>query len=149
MPTKAKRRRPKNKASATQHTVDPQLRPDAAGIDVGAEEMVAAVPPGRDPQGCVRTFKTFTTGLLALRDWLLARGITTAALESTGNYWITAYDLLEAAGIEVFLVNARHVKVCPAKRPTCATPNGCNNSTPPACSKNPSAPPRRSSRYAT
>jgi transposase len=116
LPKAHPRRRTKNKASATQHTIDPRVHPNAAGIDVGAEEMVVAVPPGRDPQGCVRTFKTFTSGLEALRDWLLASGITTAALESTGNYWISAYDLLEVAGIEVFLVNARHVKGVPGKK---------------------------------
>lgn len=110
------RRRTKNKASRSQHAVSTTVHPDAAGIDVGAEELVVAVPPGRDPDGCVRTFRSFTGGLEALRDWLLACRITTAALESTGNYWISAYDLLEAAGIEVFLVNARHVKGVPGKK---------------------------------
>jgi transposase len=78
--------------------------------------MVVALPPGRDPAGSVRTFQTFTSGLVALRDWLVAQRITTVALESTGNYWISIYDLLEAAGLEVFLVNARHVKGVPGKK---------------------------------
>jgi transposase len=117
MPQKTRpRRRTKNQASASQHTVDPGVHPDAGGIDVGAEELVAAIPPGRDPEGCVRTFTAFTSGLEALRDWLVASRVTTVALESTGNYWICAYDLLEAAGIEVFLVNARHVKGVPGKK---------------------------------
>lgn len=77
--------------------------------------MVVAVPPDRDP--CpVRTFPTFTFGLTEMCEWLVERGVTTVAMESTGNYWITAYDMLESAGIEVFLVNARHVKGVPGKK---------------------------------
>lgn len=110
------RRRAKAKASRSQNAISTTVHPDAAGIDVSAEELVAAIPPGRDPGGCVRTFTAFTSGVEALRDWLLASGITTVAMESTGNYWITAYDILEAAGIEVFLVNARHVKGVPGKK---------------------------------
>ncbi len=110
------RRRTRNRASKSQHTIDPRVHPRAGGIDVGAQEMVAAIPPGDDPQGSVRTFKTFTSGIEAMRDWLVASGITTVALESTGNYWISAYDLLEASGLEVYLVNARHVKGVPGKK---------------------------------
>ena len=83
---------------------------------MSAEELVVAIPSGRDTEGCVRTFSTFTSGVEAMRDWLLANGIKTVAMESTGNYWITSYDVLETAGIEVFLVNARHVKGVPGKK---------------------------------
>jgi transposase len=96
-------------------TLNTQVHPNAAGIDVGAEEFVAAVPAERC-EDSVRTFKSFTSGVEALCHWLLACGITTAAMESTGNYWITLYDKLTAAGIEVFLVNARHVKGVPGKK---------------------------------
>lgn len=95
--------------------INPRHHPDAAGIDVGAEEYVAALPPGRCEQ-TVRTFATYTSGVEALRDWLLEHGIKTAALESTGNYWIMLYDKLTEAGIEVYLVNARHVKGVPGKK---------------------------------
>lgn len=91
------------------------VHPDAAGIDLGAEELVAAVPVDRDDRP-VRTFGTFTTDLHSLRDWLLERGIRTVAMESTGNYWIAPYQILEDAGIRVFLVNARHVKAVPGKK---------------------------------
>jgi transposase len=64
----------------------------------------------------VRTFGTFTSGVEAVCAWLLECGITTAAMESTGNYWITLYDTLARAGIEVYLVNARHVKGVPGKK---------------------------------
>jgi transposase len=98
--------------------INPMMHPDAAGIDVGAEEFVAAVPPGRASSGepTIRTFTTFTSGVADLRDWLLACGIKTAAMESTGNYWITLYDTLVQAGIDVYLVNARHVKGVPGKK---------------------------------
>lgn len=110
------RRRGKNKASKSQSAINSTVHPDAGGIDVGAEELVVAIPPGRDPTGCVRTFSAFTSGVEDLRDWLVANRVTTVAMESTGNYWITAYDVLERAGIEVFLVNARHVKGVPGKK---------------------------------
>jgi transposase len=96
--------------------IDPQRHPHAAGIDIGARELVAAVPPQSTTGPAVRTFTSFTADVEALRDWLLACGIKTVAMESTGNYWITAYDLLEAAGIEVYLVNARHVKGVPGRK---------------------------------
>jgi transposase len=96
--------------------IDPHQNPHAAGIDIGARELVAAVPPSSTTGPAVRTFTSFTAEVEALRDWLLECGIKTVAMESTGNYWITAYDLLEAAGIEVCLVNARHVKGVPGRK---------------------------------
>ena len=93
------------------------VHPEAAAIDVGAKENVVAVPPGRAPEP-VRTFSSFTAGVHATRDWLLACGIKTVALESTGNYWITLYTVLEEAGLEVCLVNARHIKGVPGRKKT-------------------------------
>ncbi len=111
-----KQRAGKGKTSTEAQSINPKIHPDAAGIDIGSEELVAAIPAGRDPSGSVKTFRTFTSGVEALRDWLLKYGVNTVALESTGNYWITTYDVLEAAGIEVYLVNARHVKGVPGKK---------------------------------
>ena len=96
--------------------LDPQVNSDAAGIDVGAQELVAAVPPGRGEGPPVRTFSAFTEGIHGLRHWLLECKIRTVAMESTGNYWLTACAVLEDAGIEVCLVNARHVKGVPGKK---------------------------------
>lgn len=93
----------------------PAIHPNAAGIDIGANEMVVAIPPDRDSQP-VRAFPTFTHDLQALVDWLLACRIDTVALESTGVYWIPIYDLLEQHGITPFLVNARHVKTVPGRK---------------------------------
>lgn len=97
------------------HLVEQCLHPDAAGIDVGATEMVVAVPPGRDPQP-IRSFGTLNADLHALRDWLLQCRITTVAMESTGVYWMTLFGILREAGLEVQLVNASQVKHCPARK---------------------------------
>lgn len=112
---KAASHRPSKKVASAQPSINTRTHPDAAGIDVGAGEFVVAVPPGRCEE-TVRTYNSFTSGVHALRDWLLECGIKTAAMESTGNYWITLYDVLTAAGIEVYLVNARHVKGVPGKK---------------------------------
>ncbi len=99
----------------TKHLLTQNIHTDAGGIDIGAEELVVAVPPGRDSQP-VRTFPSFTSDILEMRDWLVSCGITTVAMESTGSYWIPSYDILEEAGIKVCLVNARHVKGVPGKK---------------------------------
>ena len=93
----------------------PLVEPNAAGVDVGAREMYVAVGPDRDPEP-VRVFPTFTADLEALADWLLDRGITTVAMESTGVYWIPLYQILEDRGIRPCLVSARHMKNVPGRR---------------------------------
>jgi hypothetical protein len=92
-----------------------QLNLNAAGLDIGASEIYACVPADRDAQP-VRGFPTFTVDLLALADWLAACGIETVAMESTGIYWIPVYEILEAKGFDVKLVNARHLKNVPGKK---------------------------------
>ena len=109
------KRRGRNRPSMTQHKINTEANPDAGGIDIGATEIVVAVPPARCAEH-VRTFTSFTGGLRELRDWLLVCGVTTVAMESTGNYWVNCYDMLEEVGIEVCLVNARHVKGVPGKK---------------------------------
>jgi transposase len=114
----SKRKRQQSKRARARQAgpiLNPQTHPDAAGIDIGSMELVAALPPERSPQP-VRTFSAFTSGVHALRDWLLEHNIKTVAIESTGNYWITVYDALQEAGLEVWLVNARAVKGVPGKK---------------------------------
>ncbi len=77
----------------------------------------------------VRKFRTFTEELHALADWLIACSIKTVAMESTGVYWIALFQILERRGLEVCLVNARHVKGVPGAKPTSRTASGCNTST--------------------
>jgi transposase len=98
--------------------VVPKLRvhnPGAAGLDIGAAEIWACVPAESDTQP-VRAFGTFTPDLHALADWLAQCQVTTIALESTGVYWIPIYEVLEARGFEVALVNARHLKHVPGRK---------------------------------
>ena len=71
----------------------------AAGIDVGSTSHFVAVPEGCDEK-TVREFKSFTTGLNELADWLKLCGIKTVAMESTGVYWIPVYELLEEKGFD-------------------------------------------------
>jgi transposase len=94
------------------------LRPNAAGIDCGAQEHYVAVPPDRVSAGeaTVRCFSAFTEGLDAAVDWLRDCRVSTVAMESTGVYWIALHQKLEAAGIEVYLVNARHVRCVPGRK---------------------------------
>lgn len=91
------------------------IHPDAAGIDIGSTFHVVAVPSDRDDRP-VRTFRTFSRDLHQLADWLTEVGITTVAMESTGVYWIPVFEILEARGFEVLLVNARDVKHVPGRK---------------------------------
>jgi len=81
---------------------------NAAGIDIGSGSHWVAQP--------VREFKSFTHELIELAVWLEACGIDTVAMESTGVYWVPLYEILEERGIEVLLVNARHVKNVPGRK---------------------------------
>jgi len=87
----------------------------AAGIDIGSKSHFVAVPEGTDEQP-VREFSTFTADLERLAEWLISCGITTVAMESTGVYWIPVFEILESHGLEVKLVNARHVKNVPGRK---------------------------------
>jgi transposase len=91
------------------------MHPHAAGLDIGAEEIWAAVPADQDPEP-VRRFGTFTPDLHALADWLGGCHIETVAMESTGVYWIPIFEILEARGFTVQVVNARHLKHVPGRK---------------------------------
>ena len=75
-----------------------RIQVDVAGIDCGASEHYVSVPPDRDPTP-IQSFRTFTTDLERLADWLVACRITSVAMEATGVYWIPVYDILEARGL--------------------------------------------------
>jgi len=83
--------------------------PNAAGVDIGSASHFVAIPPDRDGE-VVREFRSFTQDLEALVQWLKDSGVDVVAMEATGVYWIPLYELLEARGFSVHLVNARHVK---------------------------------------
>jgi transposase len=109
------RKRKAKKETKANNSMLPVMRPDAAGIDIGATEIFVAVPADRAPEN-VRGFPTFTQDLYALADWLEQCGIKTVAMESTGVYRIPLFQILEDRGLEVCLVNARHVKNVPGRR---------------------------------
>src|SRR5437879_66161 len=91
------------------------IHPDAAGIDIGNESHYAAVPASRSSQP-VRRFGCTTAELKDMATWLKQCGILTVALQSTGVFWIPVYDILEEAGLEVYLVNARDTKNLPGRK---------------------------------
>ncbi|PYI98801.1 MAG: hypothetical protein DME98_02940 [Verrucomicrobia bacterium] len=91
------------------------VHPDAAGIDIGNEFHYVAVPPTRDGEP-VRRFGCTTTELKSMADWLKQCRIRTVAMQSTGVYWIAVFDILEEAGFEVYLVNARETKNLPGRK---------------------------------
>jgi transposase len=107
--------RKRKKDSKANNAMLPVMRPDAGGIDIGATEIFVAVPADRATEN-VRSFPTFTQDLYALADWLKQCGVKTVAMESTGVYWIPLFQILEDCGLEVCLVNARHVKNVPGRR---------------------------------
>ncbi len=91
-----------------------------AGLDVAKEEVVACVrtpgPGGGARRQEVRAFPTFSADLERLADWLAAEGVTQVVMEATGQYWKPIWYVLEARGVELLLVNARHVKILPGRK---------------------------------
>ena len=92
-----------------------QINLNAAGIDIGADELYVCVPEGRDTKS-VRTFGTFTRDLEHVSKWLTKCNVKTVAIESTGVLWIPLYEHLADRKFEVYLVNARHIKNVPGKK---------------------------------
>lgn len=91
------------------------VHPNAAGIDLGSESHFVSVPPDRTKDS-IREYKCFTDDLLKMASFLKECQIDTVAIESTGVYWIPVYEILEQNDIEVFLVNARHLRNVPGKK---------------------------------
>ena len=93
-----------------------------AGIDIGKAEVVCCVrvpgsTAGRRAQE-VRAFSTMTRSLSAMGDWLAGLSVTRVVMEATSDYWKPVFYLLEAAGFEVWLVNAKDVKHLPGRPKT-------------------------------
>jgi transposase len=87
----------------------PVINPNVAGIDVSDTEMMVAYPINSE-QLEIRSFECFTVDLKAIVDCLNLKQVTSVAMESTGVYWVSLFLMLQEAGIEVCLVNAKHVK---------------------------------------
>jgi transposase len=88
-----------------------------AGLDVGKASLTACVrtPGPRGRRSETRTFKTTTGALRVMRDWLIASGVTIAAMESTSTYWKAPFYCLEEV-MEVWLLNAAHMKAVPGRK---------------------------------
>jgi transposase len=106
---KSKERKPLPRSLKTIHA-------NAAGIDLGSREHWVCGPPREDGTPNVERFGTTTPELYRLADWLKERGVKTAAMESTGVYWIPLYEILDSRGFHVVLVNARHISHVPGRK---------------------------------
>ena len=106
---------PRKKGKPKSDRAMSMVHPNAAAIDVGATLLMAAVRSDRTPEP-VRSFGTFTTDLHRLVDWFVECGVDTVAMESTSVYWIPIFELLDARGFTVFLVNARDAKHVPGRK---------------------------------
>lgn len=92
------------------------VRPMVGGIDIGARQHWVCGPEGEDGRPNVRVFGATTRQLKEMAAWLVTQGVTSVAMESTYIYWIPAYEILETAGIEVVLVNARTLHNVPGRK---------------------------------
>lgn len=92
------------------------IREKVAGIDLGSQKHWVCCPGQGEQEPQVRTFGATTPELHKLADWLEAEAIESVAMEATGIYWIPLYELLEARGIEVVLVNARQLSHVPGRK---------------------------------
>lgn len=93
----------------------PIIHGRAAGIDIGSRFHVVAVSPDLCDEP-VQTFQAFTSDLVRLADWLISLGIETVAMESTGVYWVAAFEVLESKGLNVILANAREARAVPGRK---------------------------------
>ena len=109
--------KPRDPSTRTPTASMPIVNPNAAAIDVHADNHVVCVPADRDTPN-VRTFGANSCDLLQIADWLSHCGITTVAIESTGIYWIPPFELLEAKGFEVCLIEPGQASRCGARPKT-------------------------------
>ena len=89
-----------------------------AGLDVHKDTVVACLRLAvtQDARHEVRSFKTTTSALLALSDWLSESGCTHVVMEATGVYWKPVWHILSDGGFELTLANAAHVKAVPGRK---------------------------------
>ncbi len=117
--SKLSQRKPSSQAGA-QIEVRPfdglsRIQPHAAGMDIGAHEIVICVP-GPDSTQIVRAFGTYTADLHDIAQWLLENGIQSVAMESTGVYWIPLFETLESHGFKCCLIAATAIKRFPGRK---------------------------------
>jgi len=106
---KRKSKRTKGKEEARPFEGLSKVNQNAAGVDIGATEIVACVPDGDEVQ-LVKSFGNYTVDLQAICEWFRKHGIKTVAMESTGVYWIPLFEELERQGFECLLISSRSLR---------------------------------------
>jgi len=98
-----------------------QVNANAAGVDIGAHEIMVCVPCGQDMSGeggqqLVRAFGNYTVDLQAIGQWLKEHQVATVAMESTGVYWIPLFEELERQGFHCHLISSRSLRRVPGRK---------------------------------
>lgn len=93
-----------------------KMRRNAAGLDIGAHEIVACVAGEEENTQEVRTFGTYTLDLQELGEWFAIKKVASVAMESTGVYWIPVFEYLESLGLECCLISAAELKKVPGRK---------------------------------
>lgn len=106
---KRKSKRKKGMEEARRFEGMSRVNQNAAGVDIGAREIVACVPGGEGVQ-LVRSFGNYTADLKAMAGWFREHKIKTVAMESTGVYWIPLFEELESQGFECLLISSRSLR---------------------------------------
>ena len=92
-----------------------QIVQRGCGIDIHRDVAVATIG-GEGLKAETRSYKTFSSSLTELKEWLIENGVTHVAMESTGVYWKPVYKVLECPELTVWIVNARHIKYVPGHK---------------------------------
>jgi transposase len=92
-----------------------QVHAHAAGVDIGAHEIMVCVQGG-DTTQLVRSFGSYTVDLQAIGMWLAEHGSETVAMESTGVYWIPLFEELERRGFHCHLISSRSLRRVPGRK---------------------------------
>jgi transposase len=93
----------------------PVVRRQVAGLDLGSEQHWVCAPAADAAGREVAAFGATTAELVRLAEWLQQRHVESVAMESTGVYWIAPHEVLEAAGLEVLLVDTRQLARVPGR----------------------------------
>ncbi len=106
-----KKEKQKKKNIEHQKAVLERIRLNAAGVDIGSEEIYVATT-----NGPVKHFSTFTQGIRKSLEHINAQGVDSVVMETTGIYWWPIYEAYTAEGLEVYIVNACHAKNVPGRK---------------------------------
>jgi hypothetical protein len=109
---------------------DEEIIERVAALDIGKAELMCCVRvPDKDHPGKrrqeVQAYPTLTRSVQRLAGHLSRLGVTRVVMEATADYWKPVFYLLEAAGFETWLVNARDVKHLPGRPKTDWMRSGC------------------------